>query len=281
MIGRERPVARLDDVTHRYGATYRARRGHARYPERLHGRLDRPGRRRQVIAAGPHRRRAAYSDRPGSSARRRHGGCSPSRAQSAARIAYMPQGLGKNLYPDLSVRENIEFFGRLFGQPRDERERRIARTARQHRPGAVRGPAGKEALRRHAAEARAVLRADPRSGSADPRRADDRRRSAVAPAVLGPDRSDACASARHERHHRHRLYGGSRAVRLARRHGCRQGSGRRDLRRKSRRRPGATTIEDAFIALLPERAAQRTTRLRNSAAQAATISETGHHGART
>ena len=34
------------------------------------------------------------------------------------RIAYMPQGLGKNLYPDLSVRENIDFFGRLFGQGR-------------------------------------------------------------------------------------------------------------------------------------------------------------------
>ncbi len=42
------------------------------------------------------------------------------------RIAYMPQGLGKNLYPDLSVRENIEFFGRLFGQARREREWRIA-----------------------------------------------------------------------------------------------------------------------------------------------------------
>ena len=41
------------------------------------------------------------------------------------RIAYMPQGLGKNLYPDLSVRENIEFFGRLFGQSRSEREGRI------------------------------------------------------------------------------------------------------------------------------------------------------------
>ena len=38
----------------------------------------------------------------------------------------MPQGLGKNLYPDLSVRENIEFFARLFGQSRSEREWRIA-----------------------------------------------------------------------------------------------------------------------------------------------------------
>jgi ribosome-dependent ATPase len=48
------------------------------------------------------------------------------RTQVCPRIAYMPQGLGKNLYPDLSVRENIEFFGRLFGQSRDEREWRIA-----------------------------------------------------------------------------------------------------------------------------------------------------------
>ncbi|WP_036280666.1 ribosome-associated ATPase/putative transporter RbbA [Methylocystis sp. ATCC 49242] len=41
-------------------------------------------------------------------------------------IAYMPQGLGKNLYPTLSVAENIDFFARLFGQERQERERRIA-----------------------------------------------------------------------------------------------------------------------------------------------------------
>ncbi len=48
------------------------------------------------------------------------------RAAVCPRIAYMPQGLGKNLYPDLSVRENIEFFGRLFGQSASEREWRIA-----------------------------------------------------------------------------------------------------------------------------------------------------------
>ncbi|MEW5422755.1 ribosome-associated ATPase/putative transporter RbbA [Amorphus sp. 3PC139-8] len=41
------------------------------------------------------------------------------------RIAYMPQGLGKNLYPTLSVKENLEFFARLFGQDRAERNRRI------------------------------------------------------------------------------------------------------------------------------------------------------------
>jgi ribosome-dependent ATPase len=43
------------------------------------------------------------------------------------RIAYMPQGLGKNLYMDLTVRENLEFFGRLFGQGKRERDERIAR----------------------------------------------------------------------------------------------------------------------------------------------------------
>jgi ribosome-dependent ATPase len=41
------------------------------------------------------------------------------------RIAYMPQGLGKNLYPTLSVFENVDFFGRLFGHGRSERKRRI------------------------------------------------------------------------------------------------------------------------------------------------------------
>ena len=40
-------------------------------------------------------------------------------------IAYMPQGLGKNLYPTLSVEENLQFFGRLFGHGLSERRRRI------------------------------------------------------------------------------------------------------------------------------------------------------------
>jgi len=43
------------------------------------------------------------------------------------RIAYMPQGLGRNLYPTLSVEENLQFFGRLFGQGAAERRDRIER----------------------------------------------------------------------------------------------------------------------------------------------------------
>ena len=42
------------------------------------------------------------------------------RATICPRIAYMPQGLGKNLYPDLTVAENIRFFSRLYGQSRAE-----------------------------------------------------------------------------------------------------------------------------------------------------------------
>ncbi|MCF8476956.1 MAG: ATP-binding cassette domain-containing protein, partial [Pseudolabrys sp.] len=47
------------------------------------------------------------------------------RMNSCPRIAYMPQGLGKNLYATLSVFENVDFFGRLFGHGEDERNRRI------------------------------------------------------------------------------------------------------------------------------------------------------------
>ena len=47
------------------------------------------------------------------------------RRASYGRIAYMPQGLGRNLYPTLSVFDNIDFFGRLFGQGAAERRERI------------------------------------------------------------------------------------------------------------------------------------------------------------
>jgi ribosome-dependent ATPase len=47
------------------------------------------------------------------------------RADVCPRIAYMAQGLGKNLYPTLSCYENVDFFGQLFGQSATERARRI------------------------------------------------------------------------------------------------------------------------------------------------------------
>ena len=42
-----------------------------------------------------------------------------------SQIAYMPQGLGKNLYLTLSVEENLQFFGRLFGHDAAGRRKRI------------------------------------------------------------------------------------------------------------------------------------------------------------
>ena len=48
------------------------------------------------------------------------------RRAACPRIAYMPQGLGKNLYPTLSVFENTDFFARLFGLSRAEAKRRIS-----------------------------------------------------------------------------------------------------------------------------------------------------------
>lgn len=40
-------------------------------------------------------------------------------------IAFMPQGLGGNLYPELSIRENIRFFGTLFGLSNRDCEQRM------------------------------------------------------------------------------------------------------------------------------------------------------------
>ncbi len=55
----------------------------------------------------------------GDMARRGH------RDRVGARIAYMPQGLGRNLYPTLTVAENLDFFGRLFGLGEAVRSRRM------------------------------------------------------------------------------------------------------------------------------------------------------------
>lgn len=52
---------------------------------------------------------------------------SRARTEVQPRIAYMPQGLGKNLYPDITVSEHLEFFGKLFGLSSAQRaERAVA-----------------------------------------------------------------------------------------------------------------------------------------------------------
>jgi hypothetical protein len=83
------------------------------------------------------------------------------------KIAWMPQGLGKNLYHTLSVYENVDFFARLFGH--DKAERDCASTSCCRVPGWRRfAIARPETLRWDEAKARPVLRADPRPAAADP-----------------------------------------------------------------------------------------------------------------
>ncbi len=47
------------------------------------------------------------------------------RREACPRIAYMPQGLGKNLYFELSVQENVDFMARLFGLSAAQRPIRV------------------------------------------------------------------------------------------------------------------------------------------------------------
>ena len=95
-----------------------------------------------------------------------------------------PQGLGKNLYPDLSIRENIEFFGRLFG-PSPRARIPYSGPSPQHRSHPIRGPRGQKPFRWDAAKAGPLLLPDPRPRALDPGSANNRRRSAFTAAVLG------------------------------------------------------------------------------------------------
>jgi len=125
VTGRTRAFARLRNLTHRYGARCALDAVTLELPARCMVGLIGPdgvGKSSLLgIIAGAKRIQTGEVDvLDGDMRDRRH------RAAVCPRIAYMPQGLGKNLYPDLSVRENIEFFGRLFGQRRAERAHRIA-----------------------------------------------------------------------------------------------------------------------------------------------------------
>jgi ribosome-dependent ATPase len=60
------------------------------------------------------------------------------------KIAYMPQGLGKNLYLELSVYDNVDFMARLFGLPEAERRTRVTELLKATGLGPFSGrPAGK------------------------------------------------------------------------------------------------------------------------------------------
>ena len=107
-------VARLECVEHRYGRTIALDKVDLDIPAgRLVGLIGPDGVGKSTLLSLISGARRVQSGRVtvlgGDIADPRH------RAAACGRIAFMPQGLGRNLYPTLSVAENIDFFGRLFG----------------------------------------------------------------------------------------------------------------------------------------------------------------------
>ncbi|KWA18926.1 multidrug ABC transporter ATP-binding protein [Burkholderia territorii] len=119
-----RMVARLSGVTLRYGDQYALDDVTLDIPaSRMIGLIGPDGVGKSSLLALVSGARAIQQGRvwtlDGDLASRRH------RARVCRRIAYMPQGLGRNLYATLSVEENLQFFARLFGHDAAERRRRI------------------------------------------------------------------------------------------------------------------------------------------------------------
>ena len=119
-----KPVARLSDLTHRYKKIVALDGIDLEIPAgRMVGLIGPDGVGKSsllALMAGVRKIQAGRMQVLGRDMQRL-----PSRRAICPRIAYMPQGLGQNLYMTLSVFENIDFFGRLFGQSRDERQWRI------------------------------------------------------------------------------------------------------------------------------------------------------------
>lgn len=119
------PVARLAAVTHRYGARVALGAVDLSIPAgKMVGLIGPDGVGKSTLlalVAGVRRVQSGKVTALGGSMR-----AAAHRQAVCARIAYMPQGLGRNLYPTLSVVENVDFFARLFGQGAAERAARIA-----------------------------------------------------------------------------------------------------------------------------------------------------------
>src|SRR6516162_2981800 len=117
-------VARIERVTHRYGKTFALNELSLDIPAQcMAGLIGPDGVGKSTLLALIAGVRKIQTGKvmvlDGNMADEHH------RWASYARIAYMPQGLGRNLYPTLSVFDNIDFFGRLFGQGATERRARI------------------------------------------------------------------------------------------------------------------------------------------------------------
>ena len=125
MIGNGAPIARLFRVTQRYRQATALDNVTLTLPAgRLVGLIGPDG-------VGKSSLLAILRPAPAGSSRGRSGSSTAtwpmrSTAPPSVRASPICRRAGRNLYPDLSIRENIEYFGRLFGQSAAERRWRIA-----------------------------------------------------------------------------------------------------------------------------------------------------------
>jgi ribosome-dependent ATPase len=126
-------VARLHDVTHRYGKTTAVESFALELPAgRLIGFIgpDRVGKSTVLaLISGVRKIQSGRVEVLGENISKVR-----TRAALCARIAYMPQGLGKNLYPTLSVQENIDFFWDDCSGSRRTSARRASRSCLPAQP---------------------------------------------------------------------------------------------------------------------------------------------------
>src|SRR6186713_2425738 len=118
------PVVRIKDVTHRYGKVVALDGISLDIPKGIMvGVVGPDGVGKStllaLIAGSKKIQQGSLTVLDGDIADLRH------RRAVGPRIAYMPQGLGKNLYLELSVYDNVDFMARLFGLSAAERKVRV------------------------------------------------------------------------------------------------------------------------------------------------------------
>jgi ribosome-dependent ATPase len=118
------PVVSIKEVTHRYGGTLALDGLSLNIPSgRMVGIIGPDGVGKStlmaLIAGSKQIQQGKVIVLNGDMASARH------RRDACPRIAYMPQGLGKNLYFELSVQENVDFMARLFGLSAAQRPIRV------------------------------------------------------------------------------------------------------------------------------------------------------------
>ena len=211
-------VARLQGVTHRYGKTTAVESLALELPAgRLIGFIGPDGVGKSTVLAlisGVRKIQSGRVEVLGNDVEDAR-----TRAALCARIAYMPARFGKKSLSDpIGAREHRllrtplrSISGRARGADR--------RIACQHRFNPIPRSPGRQAVGRNEAKARVVLLIDPRPRSAHPRRTHHRRRSTIAPAILGACRTDTQPPSGHERAGGDCIHGGSGTFRTSRRYG--------------------------------------------------------------